>query len=770
MLRNTLAILLRLLFRVEVHGAENARKAGKRVLIIANHQSFLDALLLAVFLPEKPMFAINTHIAQQWWIKPFLKIADTFALDPTSPMATKRLIDEIKQDRKCVIFPEGRITVTGSLMKIYNGPALVADKSDAMLLPVRIEGAQYTYLSKLGGKQRRRLLPKITLSILAPRKFEIDAEIKGRKRRELAGKKLYDVMSDTQFATSPWHRTVFQSMLDAMVIHGPKHIVCEDINRKPLRFRMLIARSLILGRKLAEGTQRGEAVGLLLPSANATLIAFLGLHAFGRVPAMLNFSAGPANITSACKTAVLKQVYTSRAFIEKGKLDALIPAIAAGGAKLHYLEDLAPTVSPLHKLRGLLTAYTVCLWRGRLDRYSPDDSAVILFTSGSEGAPKGVVLSHANLMANRHQVAARIAFGPQDIVFNAMPLFHSFGLTGATLLPITAGARVFFYPSPLHYRIVPELTYDTDATILFGTDTFLAGYAKFANPYDFYRVRFAVTGAEKLKDETRRVYSEKYGVRVLEGYGATETAPVISVNTLMQNRPGTVGRLLPGIQYRLEPMPGVDEGGRLQVRGPNVMRGYLLADKPGVLQPISDGWYDTGDIVKVDEEGYVTILGRAKRFAKIGGEMVSLAAVEQYLSALWPDSAHAVVTLPDEKKGEQIWLLTEKKGATRSAIAEYAREHGIHDLSIPKTVKVIDKLPLLGTGKVDYPAVQKLVSTGEIAPLGEEKGTPPEKASKTRIPAKVAGKKASTTKPVAKPLAKKASVKKIPTKKSGKKS
>lgn len=715
MLRNVLYVLLKLLFRVELRGEGNVTAAGKRVLIVSNHQSFLDALLIAVFLPERPMFAINTVIARQWWMKPFLKLADTFPLDPTSPMATKRLIDMMKQDHKCVIFPEGRITVTGSLMKMYNGPAMVADKSEAMVLPIRINGAQYSYFSRLKGK--RKLFPKITLDILPPHRFHVPEEIKGRARREFAGKLLYDLMSDTQFYTSRWQRSVFRSVLDAKHIHGGGHIVCEDIRREPMNFRALVARSFILGKKLVQNTQPGEAVGLLLPSASATLVAFLGLHAYGRVPAMLNFSAGAANITSACRTAQLKQVFTSRKFIEAGKLETLVPAIALSGAKLHYLEDIVPTVSLADKLHGLALSVTSRLWEPFCASPSkPTDPGVILFTSGSEGAPKGVVLSHQNLMANRHQVAARIDFGPQDIVFNAMPLFHSFGLTGATLLPLTAGARIFFYPSPLHYRIVPELTYDTNATILFGTDTFLAGYAKFAHAYDFYRVRFAVSGAEKLKDETRRVYSEKYGVRILEGYGATETAPVISVNTLMHNRPGTVGRLLPGLHHRLEPMPGVDEGGRLHVKGPNVMLGYMLADQPGLLQPPQDGWYDTGDIVDIDMDGYMKILGRAKRFAKIGGEMVSLAAVESHINALWPNYAHAVVTLPDAKKGEQLVAVTDKKSATRAAIAEYFKAHGVQELSIPKTVKVVDKVPLLGTGKVDYPAVQKLVNdAGEAA-------------------------------------------------------
>ena len=275
----------------------------------------------------------------------------------------------------------------------------------------------------------------------------------------------------------------------------------------------------------------------------------------------------------------------------------------------------------------------------------PDEPAVVLFTSGSEGMPKGVALSHANVLANREQVAARIDFSSQDMILNALPLFHSFGLTTGTLLPLLSGMRTFFYPSPLHYRIVPEIAYDVNATLLFGTNTFLAGYARFAHPYDFYSVRYAFAGAEKLKDETRRVWTDKFGVQVFEGYGTTETSPVLAANTPIDMRAGTVGRFLPGIEYALDPVPGV-EGGRLSVRGPNVMLGYLKHDKPGVIQPPATergaGWYDTGDIVTIDADGFVTIQGRAKRFAKIGGEMISLAAVEELAARAWPDAQHAV--------------------------------------------------------------------------------------------------------------------------------
>lgn len=708
MLRNLLKTLLQFIYRVKVEGVGNFEKAGDRVLIVANHLSFLDAALIALFLPEKPMFAVNTHIAGRWWMKPFLAIADTFPLDPTNPMATKAIIGEMKKDRKCVIFPEGRITVTGSLMKVYEGPGMIADKSDAQVLPIRIDGAQYTPFSRLRGKVHIRWFPQITLTILPPRQFHVADELKGRARRQATSRKLYDLMTEMLFDSSHYRKPLFTSVLQAMKIHGANHVIADDVKREPLTYRRLVAKSLVLGRKLAALTQHGEYVGMLLPNMTGTLITFLALHAFGRVPAMLNFSMGEKNLVSTCKTAKLEWVITSRQFVQTAKLEPAVEAVVKAGVQVVYLEDVANAVSLSDKLGGLLAAYLPAFWRGRFKQVNPDGAAVVLFTSGSEGVPKGVVLSHANLQANRFQLASRVDFGSTDIVFNALPVFHSFGLTGATILPLLSGIRIFFYPSPLHYRIVPELVYETNATIVFGTDTFLSGYAKFAHPYDFYAVRYVFAGAEKLKDETRRVWSEKYGVRILEGYGATETAPVISANTPMQNRAGTVGRIMPGMNWKLEPVPGVDDGGRLVVHGPNVMKGYLLADKPGKLVPPEDGWYDTGDIVSMDDEGYLRILGRAKRFAKIAGEMVSLAAVEGYVQQIWPEGQHAVVNLPDEKKGEQLVLITNSKDAARDAILKHVKAEGISELTVPKTIHVVDQVPLLGTGKTDYQAVKKL--------------------------------------------------------------
>jgi acyl-[acyl-carrier-protein]-phospholipid O-acyltransferase/long-chain-fatty-acid--[acyl-carrier-protein] ligase len=707
--------LFRLMYRVEVRGLENYTAAGKRVVIVANHTSFIDAALLATFLPDKLTFAVNTYTAKQTWIRFFLMMVNAFPLDPTSPIALKSLIEYVRKDKRCVIFPEGRLTVTGALMKVYEGPGLVADKARAKLLPIRIQGAQFTPFSRLKGKVHIRWFPKITITVFPPQTLDVPAEIKGRKRRQQIGYSLYDMMTETMFESSDYRRTLFESLIQARLMHGGKLPIAEDIQRAPVTYQQFITRSFILGSVIAKATQPGENVGVLLPNMVSSAITFFALHAYCRVPAMLNFSSGVKNVVTACKTAEIKRVYTSRHFVTVANLTEMVKQVEQSGVTVCYLEDMRDAVGTWRKLKGLLMAqfprfsYQMAnSSKAAKPLLTSDMPAVVLFTSGSEGTPKGVVLSHKNIQANRFQMSACVDFTYSDKVLNALPIFHSFGLTGGLLLPLLSGVKVFLYPSPLHYRIIPEVSYDTNATILFGTETFLAGYAKYAHQYDFFSVRYVFAGAEKLREQTRLIWSQKFGVRIFEGYGTTETSPVLSTNTPMENRVGTVGRFLPGIDYQLRPVPGIEEGGVLMVSGPNVMLGYLLADNPGVLQPLADGWYDTGDIVTVDDVGYITIKGRVKRFAKIGGEMVSLTMVEQQISALWPGYQHAVVSVPDDKKGEQIILVTTFADAARDAIIAYAKTVQMGEIALPRKIRIVKEMPLLGTGKVDYVAVKSL--------------------------------------------------------------
>ena len=643
-------------------------------------------------------------------------LVDAYPVDPTNSMAIKSLIEFVKQDKRCIIFPEGRLTVTGALMKIYEGPGLVADKSGAKLLPIRIQGAQFTPFSRMKGKVRIRWMPQITITIFPAQVMDIPAEIKGRARRHQIGLRLYDLMSNVMFESSDYRQTIFTSLIDAISIHGRRHRIVEDIQRVPITYQQFITRCFILGDKIARKTKPGEHVGVLLPNMVSTVITFFALQAYCRVPAMLNYSTGIKNVLLACQTAQIKTVYSSRTFVEFAKLTETVTAMQNAGIKVIFLEDMRAKINFLDKLNGILMAQVPRLAykfanysRAAHEMMNPDTPAVVLFTSGSEGTPKGVVLSHKNIQANRCQLAACIDFNASDKVLNALPVFHSFGLTGGMLLPILSGVQVFFYPSPLHYRIVPQVSYDMNATILFGTDTFLTGYAKYAHPYDFYSIRYVFSGAEKLRPETLTSWAHKFGVRIFDGYGATEASPVIATNTPMQNKTGTVGRFLPGIKYRLKPVPGIEEGGVLIVSGPNIMKGYLLADHPGQLVPPEEGWYETGDIVSIDESGYVTIKGRVKRFAKIAGEMVSLAMVENQVNKLWPDYQHAVINIPDPKKGEALVLVTTHPGATREELVIFGKANKMGEITIPKKILIVKVMPLLGSGKVDYPAVKELV-------------------------------------------------------------
>ena len=707
-LKVVLAALFRLLYRVEVHGLENYRTSGERAIVVANHVSLLDAPLLATFLPGRPSLAVVEAMERCRWLRPWLLLVDAFRIDPLSPLAMIAVVRALRRGGRCLMFPEGRISVTGGLMKVYDGPAVVACRSRSPVLPVWIEGAEALPFSRSRGKVPVRWFPRIVIHIGPAQRIELPRGLGGRRRRQLAGEKLYDLMTETAFRAENLDRTLFEAILDARARYGGARPVFEDMERTPISYDRLVLASMVLGPRLARVAPPGAVVGVLMPNAVGTAVVFTALQAIGRVPAMLNFTVGPTQAAQACRAADLKLVVTARRFITVARLEALAAALA-GVAEVLYLEDVRASLTTAERLAGVWRARRARAWHRR-QRGTPRAPAVILFTSGSENLPKGVALSHGNLIANCRQLKARVDFSPSDVLFNALPVFHSFGLTGGLALPLLSGFKCFLYPSPLHYKAVPEAVYACDATMMFGTDTFLNAYGRVAHPYDFRSVRYIFAGAEKLREETRRLWADRFGVRVLEGYGATETGPVLAVNTPMFASPGTVGRLLPGIRHRLEPVDGITEGGRLLVSGPNIMLGYLKADGSGVLEAPPDGWHDTGDIGAMDEHGFVRIVGRLKRFAKVAGEMVSLGAAEALVLSLWPEERHAVVAAPDNRKGEQLVLVTEHRGAERTAIAEQAHRLGVSELLVPRTVMVLDEVPIFGTGKVDYVRIQAMVA------------------------------------------------------------
>jgi acyl-[acyl-carrier-protein]-phospholipid O-acyltransferase/long-chain-fatty-acid--[acyl-carrier-protein] ligase len=506
------------------------------------------------------------------------------------------------------------------------------------------------------------------------------------------------------FDSSKSQTTLFDALLDAAREHGPKKLILEDQERAPLSYTDLIRACFALGRKVAAITERGERVGLLLPSSSAGVVTFFALHAVGRVPAMLNFTAGLRNLRAAVKLASVRRVLTSHRFIEQGKLHDVVDALEET-CEITYLEDIRQSIGVGDRALALVSALVA---RQRRVKALPGDAGVVLFTSGSFGAPRGVVLSHANLIANAQQIQAHIPLDPDWVLFNPLPIFHCFGLTAGVLLPLLAGMKAFEYPSPLHIKQIPALIKDCRASLLLATDTFINQYARAAAPGELSDLKFVVCGAEKVRGETHDLITDRCGpIPLLEGYGATEASPVIAVNKPNDNRKGTVGSLLPGIQTRVESVEGIPGGGRLFVRGPNIMSGYI-DPSDGSLEPPPNGWHDTGDVVEISDDGWITILGRVKRFAKIGGEMVSLTAAENLAIGVWPDSRHAVISQPDAKKGERLVLVTDRQDADVAALLSYAQRLGSPELSVPRRIVKVTEIPVLGSGKTDYVAIQRM--------------------------------------------------------------
>lgn len=692
---------LRLVYRIDARALRPLR-SETRVIYVVSHESRLDPALMLSLLPDDTLHILDRHSAATPWLEPYREMARTIAFNAAHLYLSRRLVRVLRGGGRLCVYLPPEIEPDQRTFQLYRAVARVAVKAEAKVITLQVAGARNLHSSLTPADVApRRLLPRLTVHALPAQTI---AQLAARSPAEPArpSSALFDRVAEVRMKAGRYEGDLFGALRQAAARFGTADPAVQDSLGTAMSYRRLLIATRILAERFAARGARGDVLGLLLPNAAPVATAFFAAQSAGMVAAMLNYTAGPANIAAAVRTGRIRNVVTSRTFVEKAQLGDEIAAIEAEGARLVWLEDLRADVGRLEMLAGAL------FHRFRaVPAPKANDAAVMLFTSGSEGLPKGVLLSHANILSNVAQVSARIAFSPRDTLFNVLPVFHSFGLTGGMVLPLLGGVRLHLYPSPLHYKAIPEAVAKVAPTILFGTDTFLAAYSRTAADSDFASVRLVVAGAEAVRTETRRVWRERFGAEIMEGYGMTEASPVVAVNSATHSRAGTVGRLLPGIAARLEQVEGIAEGGRLLISGPNVMLGYATDDPQKHAAP-PDGWHDSGDIVSIDREGFVTIRGRARRFAKIAGEMVSLGAVEMLAHDLWPEAKHAAVSVPDPRKGERIVLVSTQTDATREAYRKALRKAGGSELMAPAEIVSVEDMPVLGTGKTDYAAVQRL--------------------------------------------------------------
>jgi acyl-[acyl-carrier-protein]-phospholipid O-acyltransferase/long-chain-fatty-acid--[acyl-carrier-protein] ligase len=707
-MKNLFRILLKFFCRFRSYNEAVLHTRGP-VLLIPNHTSWLDWLFLWSYLDDDWKFVTSSVTAQASWLHQKIMVNRwTFPIDTASPYAVKRMAEFLQQGGRLVLFAEGRLSLTGTLMKLFDGTGFLLFKTHAKVITCYLRGAKRLLFSP--NNEKKLILPEVTVhfsDLLEPPTLH---DISTTRAREILTSwlraKLLQQQFDAEMHFGP--QTLLQAISDTAAMM-PGKVILEDALLNQLNYRKLLIGADLLSQELAKVIPATQVrVGVLLPNINATPLVLIALWKLGKVPALLNFSTGTSVMMACSDLAGLKYIISSRNFVQRARLE--VKPFTDAGITIIQIEDIRSGIGGAQKLLAALRQWIF----SRLDNPAlrPEDPAVVLFTSGSEGVPKGVELTHRNILANIRQMLAVTDLQDNDRVFNCLPLFHSFGLTVGTLLGLVRGFYVFIYPSPLHYRVVPSAFYDRHCTVFLSTNTFLNGYGRKAHPYDFRSLRYLFAAAEKLQEATANLWAQKFGVRILEGYGATECAPCVAVNTPLEPRHGSVGKIMPGMEYRLESVEGVENGGRLFVRGPNVMSGYLNPDANAKFKEL-DGWYDTGDIVEVDKDGFFFIRGRLKRFAKVSGEMVSLTAVEDALAGAFPHYGLrcqiAVVARPDEEKGEALIAVTNEPKLTLDEVRNAIKSKGLTNLCVPREIKVVREIPKLGTGKVNHRELQKML-------------------------------------------------------------
>lgn len=715
LLRLILWLMTHTLYKVQVSGRDNIPDKGG-ALFIANHLSFLDALFVIASTDRFVRFIMAEEYYRQSWINPLARMMRIIPIAGDSGVRAllKSLRDAsqtIRDGDVVCIFAEGQMTRTGQMLPFRRGFEKIMRGVDAPIIPIHLDRLWGSIFSFEGGrffwKKPRRLFDPITVTYGSPMPPTATAVEVRRTVMELAS----DAFRFRRVEMEPLHH--------AFIRQARSHFgrfAMADGNNPHLTFGQVLIKSLILAKKLKNAWAGQEMVGLLLPSSTAGACMNIAALLGGKIPVNLNFTVGQEAINSAARQCNVQTIVTSRLFLERLK-------VQPPPGKVLFLEDIAAEVSFPDKLFGWFQARffprrLLEFAAGSRKSWNIDEPVTVIFSSGSTGEPKGVMLSHYNIFSNLEGTGQLLQVTPQDCIMGVLPFFHSFGFTGTLWFPLLKGFGAVYHPNPLDSRVIGALAARYAVTILVSTPTFLQAYMRRVQPEQFGSLKLVLVGAEKLTDRIALAFEERFGIRPMEAYGCTECSPAVAMNVpgfraagfyQVGAKRGRIGHPLPGVTVKIvdpdtrAPLP-VNTPGLLLVKGPNVMLGYL-GQPEKTAQVIVDGFYNTGDIASVDEDGFVTITDRLSRFAKVGGEMVPLVKVEDMLHQLSgiTTQTFAVAAVPDERKGERLIVLHLLAEEKLKPVLEKLPNSGLPNLWIPRPDSFfrVDAFPTLGTGKLD---------------------------------------------------------------------
>jgi acyl-[acyl-carrier-protein]-phospholipid O-acyltransferase/long-chain-fatty-acid--[acyl-carrier-protein] ligase len=714
--RFILWIFTHTLYRIRIVGENNIPLRGP-ALLVSNHVSFVDALLIGASVPRFIRFMLDREYYDIRWLNWLFRLMKSIPISVSKPRdivhALQSARKELEQGQVVCIFAEGAITRLGHILPFKRGFEKIVEGTNFPIIPVHLDQLWGSIFSFKEGRffwKRPKLTPyPVTVSFGAP--LPSTATVPEVRQAVL---ELESQAFDYRRAT--------QGLLHTRFIRTAKRhwfsFCLADTTGIELSFGKALIGSMLLGRWLRQHAANDSTIGIVLPASAGGALTNIAVFLAGKVPVNLNFTAGQEAMNTAIQQCGINRIITSRLFLSK----ANVPEIPG----MVFLEEIRKSFTPLRKLLTFISAFFLPS-RVLEHRYSKSQKnrelATIIFSSGSTGTPKGVMLSHRNILANIESVCQVIHFSRSDKVMGVLPFFHSFGFSISLWLPLIVGFGAVYHPNPMDAKTIGETVQKYRATILISTPTFYAGYMRRCTAEEFATLRYVIAGAEKLRQQIREGFKEKYGMELLEGYGCTELAPVVSVNLpdvveapepQTGHKPGTVGHPIPGVAVKaVDPDTGHSlppgQEGMLIANGANRMLGYL--GQPELTeQSLRDGWYVTGDIGSLDEDGFITITDRISRFSKIGGEMVPHMVIEEAINKLLGEAASVVTAVPDEQRGEKLIAFYTRNGMAADELWEKLNQSDLPKLWIPKRDNIysIDSIPVLGSGKIDLKNVKRL--------------------------------------------------------------